>query len=188
MIRNSNFIGFSAGVGPAGNGLEGIKLVNSRNSTLTPYSVRSNGAAGIAITGATATSNFILASEIYGNGGLGIDLGADGPTPNDVGDSDTGPNQLLNYPTITGAAGSGLAGQACANCQVFIYKAFGTTTAPGGGGGLLQAATANSAGAWSTTLPSGTGRGDVTLVAYDPLGNVSEFSPRTATFIPLVLR
>ena len=32
------------------------------------------------------------------NGGLGIDLGNDGVTPNDIGDADAGLNQLLKLP------------------------------------------------------------------------------------------
>ncbi|MGI9600950.1 MAG: LamG-like jellyroll fold domain-containing protein, partial [Acidimicrobiales bacterium] len=49
----------------------------------------------------------IVANEIAGNGQLGIDLGTDGvPTPNDVGDLDTGPNQLMNFPVITSATAS----------------------------------------------------------------------------------
>src|SRR5262249_41125833 len=37
------------------------------------------------------------------NGQLGIDLGADGVTPNDACDMDTGPNQLENFPDISRA-------------------------------------------------------------------------------------
>jgi CSLREA domain-containing protein len=35
----------------------------------------------------------------YLGGGMAIDLGGDGPTPNDPGDADAGPNTLLNAPT-----------------------------------------------------------------------------------------
>ena len=38
------------------------------------------------------------------NTGLGINLGTDGVTPNDSGDSDTGPNNLQNFPVIQVAA------------------------------------------------------------------------------------
>ncbi|MFW9842622.1 MAG: SBBP repeat-containing protein [Candidatus Thorarchaeota archaeon] len=55
---------------------------------------------GIEITGATSVNNTITQNLIYGNGELAIDLGADGVTANDVGDADTGPNDLLNYPEI----------------------------------------------------------------------------------------
>lgn len=45
-------------------------------------------------------------NQIFDNGGLGIDLGGDGVTPNDGGtppDTDTGPNGLQNFPVISGA-------------------------------------------------------------------------------------
>lgn len=48
-------------------------------------------------------SNSILSNSIFSNGNLGIDLQDDGPTPNDSGDSDGGPNLLQNFPTLTSA-------------------------------------------------------------------------------------
>lgn len=61
---------------------------------------------GIAITGARTTSGRgidIYANRIYGSGGLGIDLGDDGRTPNDAGDEDEGPNARLNFTVLTSA-------------------------------------------------------------------------------------
>jgi titin len=45
----------------------------------------------------------VLQNSIYANGGLGIDLGSDGPTPNDPGDADAGPNDLQNKPILSSA-------------------------------------------------------------------------------------
>lgn len=44
----------------------------------------------------------LLGNSIFANGGLGIDLNADGVTRNDNRDSDAGPNQLQNHPILTG--------------------------------------------------------------------------------------
>ncbi|HEY6187997.1 MAG TPA: DUF4394 domain-containing protein [Pyrinomonadaceae bacterium] len=53
-----------------------------------------------------ATGNPILANSIFSND-IGIDLNADGVTPNDAGDTDTGGNNLQNYPVLTGATSVG---------------------------------------------------------------------------------
>jgi len=174
-----------------GNGLQGIML-NGANRTLAyPTLVAYNGGAGIAVIGATAYGNDIAPIEVRNNGGLPIDLGNDGHTPNDTDDADTGPNDLLNYPVITSASGNPvtLAGTACANCSVGIYRAVGNPAAPGGGGLIIQYANANGAGNWSAILPAGVGRNDVTLQTYQTsTKDASEMSPRPVVYLPLVLR
>ena len=49
---------------------------------------------GVQVVDATSTGNRILSNSIHANTSLGIDLGADGVTPNDGGDGDGGPNQF----------------------------------------------------------------------------------------------
>ena len=62
----------------------------------------SSGHNGVEIIG-TSTGTSVLGNTIYNNGRLGIDLGNDRVTPNDTGDSDTGPNNLQNFPVLTHA-------------------------------------------------------------------------------------
>jgi hypothetical protein len=58
---------------------------------------------GIAVT--DDGIGFMWASQITPSGSaLAIDHGDDGPTENDLGDGDTGPSELINFPVITRAA------------------------------------------------------------------------------------
>ncbi len=63
---------------------------------------------GVVVRGADARVE-IIESVIWQVDGLGIDLGDDGPTPNDPGDADVGANDLLNAPQLTNAVLSGSA-------------------------------------------------------------------------------
>ena len=62
-----------------------------------------NKLSGVAIVGARSRVEVDLFNRIHDNGGLGVDLGNDGQTPNDELDEDSGPNDLLNTPVITRA-------------------------------------------------------------------------------------
>ncbi len=93
----------------------GIKL-DGNNSTISKNIIASNGGSGIIVSGGTTSGNLISQNSIYANGtaspALGIDLDlsdalGDGVTLNDSGDSDIGPNGLLNFPIISGAFMSG---------------------------------------------------------------------------------
>jgi CSLREA domain-containing protein len=84
------------------NGLD----INASNNTVRKLVIRNFSGAGIQVTG--GISNTWVSNSIFDNGKLGIDLNGDGVTPNDVGtapnfDPDTGPNNLQNFPVLTGA-------------------------------------------------------------------------------------
>ncbi|MGJ8716499.1 MAG: Calx-beta domain-containing protein [Maribacter stanieri] len=78
-------------------------------SSITNNKIYQNGGAGIAIV--DGSSNLISQNSIYANGtvtpSLGIDLDMDGVTLNDTADSDSGPNNLENFPVINSAFISG---------------------------------------------------------------------------------
>jgi len=83
--------------------------IESDGSSISNNVIYQNGGAGIAIV--DGTSNLISQNSIYANGtvtpSLGIDLDMDGVTLNDTSDSDSGPNNLENFPVINSAFISG---------------------------------------------------------------------------------
>jgi parallel beta-helix repeat protein len=95
----TNAAGTAAGPGNAGHGI----LIESSGNFVTDNTIAFNGGAGIAVAN-TSTGNDLSINYIFKNAGLGIDLGINGRTPNDVGDGDTGANDLQNFPVITAMA------------------------------------------------------------------------------------
>jgi len=67
--------------------------------------IAGNGGAGINVT--SGIGNLFYRNAIHSNGGLGIDLGNDGVTLNDVNDLDGGANYLNNFPVITSVVTTG---------------------------------------------------------------------------------
>ena len=123
-------------------------------------------------------------NAIFENGGLGIDLSGDGPTPNNG--ADLGPDfpelaGAVNYPTRTILRGSldSVAGTVYA-IEFFASPACG---AQGYGEGRTYLGTTNlmtdesghAAFSWTTPVPLVVGH-VVTATATDPYGNSSEFS------------
>jgi len=115
-VVQGNFIGTQAdGVSPLGNFASGVLITaeapnDNAIGGMVPGDgnvIAFNGGDGISLRFDNAndfsTGNAILGNSIYSNGGLGIDLGAPGVTPNDDGDGDTGPNHLQNFPVLTSA-------------------------------------------------------------------------------------
>jgi CSLREA domain-containing protein len=76
--------------------------------------IAGNANNGVMVIGDGATGNSILRNSIFENGspgGLGIALNNDGVTANDNKDPDTGPNRLQNFPVITSASATTIAGR-----------------------------------------------------------------------------
>ena len=92
------------------NGADGV-VIGANSSTVGGIAagegntIAYNLGAGVEVQGLTGTltGNPIRGNSIYQNGGIGIDLSGDGPTPNDPLDVDGGPNGRQNYPIINSA-------------------------------------------------------------------------------------
>ncbi|HEX2832283.1 MAG TPA: hypothetical protein VHW00_04670 [Thermoanaerobaculia bacterium] len=145
-IIDNNRIGVAEdGTTTLANGGAGIKLQgtasNNRIGTSFGNTIKHNGGDGVTLIG-TGIGNSIRKGVIAANVDAGIDLGDNGPTANDLTDSDTGPNNIQNFPTIASAQYSGgilnvslnlnsSAGVAT-NFFVFdLYKADGSTNPQG---------------------------------------------------------
>jgi CSLREA domain-containing protein len=109
-VVQNNYIGTDVtGTGPLGNQFNGIRLYSgaSNNTIGSPTAgnfVAFNEGVGVWVWTGAGSGNRIQSNSIHDNAGLGIALGeASPPLPNDPGDSDTGPNQLMNHPTMLSA-------------------------------------------------------------------------------------
>jgi parallel beta-helix repeat protein len=109
-----NRVGTTAdGKGALGNDDDGISVGAGfgsliGNGTLGgSNTVAFNGDNGVEVFGLSSEGNEISHNSVFSNAGIGIDLGVsasgDGPTRNDPGDADSGPNNLQNKPVVTSA-------------------------------------------------------------------------------------
>ncbi|HEX7517184.1 MAG TPA: hypothetical protein VF345_07850 [Chthoniobacterales bacterium] len=133
-------------------------------------------------------SNSILSNLFHSNSLIDTDLGGNGPTANDVGDQDSGPNNLQNFPIIASitrnsgetAVSGGL--NSTANIAFTLqFFANGPASAPGQRLlGTKTGVTTNSAGdvSFEFAFPVATSPDEfITATATDPNGNTSEFFP-----------
>ena len=201
-LVQGNFIGTDvAGTGALGNSVNGVNIAFGASSTNTIGGTASgagniiafNGGAGIVVGDpifTPGTGNAILSNSIFSNTGLGIDLFPSGVTPNDVGDGDTGPNNLQNFPVLTSATSSptttNIAGTLNSTAITTFALEFFSNTAcdPSNHGegetflGSTMATTGGTGNAsfsatFGTPVPSGQ---FITATATDPNDNTSEFS------------
>ncbi|MFM7534723.1 MAG: choice-of-anchor C family protein, partial [Acidimicrobiales bacterium] len=155
--------------------------------------ISGNGGAGVRLGAGLALVATIRGNQIYGNTGPGIDLGGDGPTPNDGGRTAGQPNGLIDTPilheavvgpttlTVSGFVGSGPDQPAFANTVVDVYE----SDARRQGRRWLGSLSTDASGAFLGTFTgmSGLAPGTtvVTATATDAAGNTSEFSPDRAS-------
>jgi hypothetical protein len=196
-----NLIGTTAdGSTPLGNGKDGVLIIepftNSIGGLAGPKAEAGNTIAfnlrnGITLRDSSSnpSAQRISANSIHDNAQLGIDLGDNGPTPNDAGDGDTGANQLQNFPVLSAAFGfnGDLTIYGTLNSvasKTFTLEFFANQAADSSGFGegrvfLGQAnVTTNSSGdaSFNVTFPLPANVTAVSATAIDSSGYTSEFS------------
>ncbi len=194
-LVQGNRIGTSAdGTASLGNSFVGVSVYDaSGNGIGGPASREGNviahsGADGVRVS--SGIENAILMNAIFSNGDLGIDLGANGVTPNDAGDGDTGANNLQNFPVLTAATPAGNATiiqgtlnsvpSASFRLEFFSCSEWDPSGYGEGATALCDTAVSTDGGgnvSFSVATPTPVPEGHyVSATATDAVGNTSEFS------------
>jgi Dockerin type I domain/Thrombospondin type 3 repeat len=178
-------------------------VVQSRDNLIEGIVLRNFPNSGIKVDGDLSIRNRFTQNLIYNNGDLGIDLfaqGGNGVTPNDPGDVDTGPNELLNFPEIDSVfmnpdSSFILYGRAAVKAEVELYLAHPANDPskpadPSGHGeaySYIGTDTCDLSGNFTYDVPKSTKQfSQISIIAIDTMGNTSEYSAN-AILIPAPL-
>ncbi len=186
--------GSAAGAGNiiAYNQFTGIGVSSSQETSILSNTITNNQRDGV-LVGSGGQGTSILSNSLFDNSYLGISLGNGiSPTPNDPGDTDTGPNGLQNDPVITSATTvadiTTIVGTLNSTPNsTFHIEFFGNGTADSSARGVGQTllgsidVPTDPSGNGSFTVPFAGTPNFVAATATDPSGNTSEFSNVIAT-------
>lgn len=191
-----NWIGVSPFGDDIGNSGAGVFLTSGASENRVTLNDIAFNWDGIETTAGAGQGNTFDRNRFRGHPGLGIDLGADGASPNDSGDADAGPNRTQNHPVIEFA--NLVAGQVQVTHRTDAQALFSSyplaidfylaDAAPSPQGrsflGRVTYATPLVLQVDVLPLPEGTLGGELVALATDAEGNTSEFSSRLAFGVP----
>ena len=219
ILIQGNFIGTAVnGTANLGNGASGI-FVQDNNDTIggtvagAGNVIAFNGQKNAGITNSSGvylissgTGDAILGNSIFSNAGLGIDLPSATEnsfrvTPNDLGDADTGANNLQNFPVLESVSSSGgmtnitgrLNSAASTTYRIEFFANDAIDPSSYGEGQIFlgfKSVTTNASGNanFTTMVPQIAAGRRVTATATDPMGNTSEFSGAIGQLINISTR
>ncbi|MCK6561980.1 right-handed parallel beta-helix repeat-containing protein [candidate division KSB1 bacterium] len=186
------------------NGMSGIHIYGSTTANtllIARNAIHSNFGSGVSVNG-PGTGYTISQNSFYTNDMLGIELAPDysyseGVSPNDPGDADTGPNDLMNYPVLESAKATPgkliVKGYIDTPNPITVTIEFfanpvpdpgGDPTGHGEGAIYLGSDRPNAQGKFTATLPAVAVGTLVTATATDAAGNTSEFALNLAATGP----
>jgi parallel beta-helix repeat protein len=187
-----NLIGTTAsGTTGLANSGNGIFITNASNNTIGGTAggagnvIAFNSVKGVFVS--SGAGNAILSNAVFSNGSLGIDLGANGVNANDVGDADTGANNLQNFPVLTSANAGAATVSGSLNSSAnttFRIEFFSNTTCDISGHGegqtLIGSASVTTDGggnvAFTANVSTFAAGSFITATATDSSNHTSEFS------------
>ena len=174
----NNRIGVTAGGANIANGSFGVHVEGgSRDTKVTGNEIAFNRGPGVRLADAATDRVTISANAMHENTGLGIDLLPAGVTPNDSGDGDDGPNDLLNVPVLEAVPPRSVRARACGGCRIEVFVADTEDSgANGEGRDLVASGTTDSGGTVTLALPDRALGRSVTATATNAAGSTSEFS------------
>jgi hypothetical protein len=197
-IVANNIIGLAVSFSPLPNTRDGVSIGiygtwyqggYAPDNIIAANTIAHNGRNGVLVwehyaDNANCDFNQITQNSMYNNTMLGIDLGDDGVTANDLNDPDAGANEELNFPVITSAVES--AGQTTiagnlnidsdpTQALIEVFKASADPSGYGEGGTYLGTASANASGNWSVVVGGLVAGDTITATTTDLTLNTSEF-------------
>ena len=196
-IVTNNKIGIASDLlSQLGNGTAGVVMwggaSNNKIGTMNNGNIIANqDTAGILIMDNTTVCNTFSSNSIYNNTYLGIDIFPEGINPNDAGDADTGPNDLMNHPEIASATFNPqnnytlvnglLDTQNPQNCVIELFIAEPNMFNSGDGKTFIGTAIPDSSGNWTFFGPGAHAGDAITATATNACGSTSEFSANFST-------
>ena len=193
-IVAGNFIGTNRDSSASFGMATGVQFSKGAHSNiLGPSNVIANNQTGVRFVGNSGSQNRITRNTFLGSAVIGIDLAGLGPTANDPGDLDEGPNRGQNHPEIDAAVivGSNLnvtfsvptpTTNATYDLVIEVYKSNATDEGTQYIGSFAYTASNKSAGTITRAMrgaaaAAGLMPGDlIVATATDASGNTSEFS------------
>jgi titin len=194
-----NWIGVKAdGLSALGNQWHGVEILNTSSNNVIGGTILAAGNriafaqtplyTGVRIRDGS-DRNLIRFNSIFSNPGLGIDLGTAGTAANDVGDLDSGANDLQNFPVITSVNGlyittiKGTFNSRASRSYTLDFYASPSADASGYGEGqqwigqttVTTAADGNASFSFTATNTTGVWP-YISATATAPANNTSEFS------------